>query len=83
MRDEDLLTLKMLRQRSGLTQVQLAELLGVRQATVSDWERGKAEPNLSPAQTLKLCQLLNCTLDELVEAIENIKRMHRVESDRQ
>lgn len=34
-----------LRQRHDLSQAQFAEMLGVRLATVSDWERGVAEPS--------------------------------------
>ncbi|MDG2989323.1 helix-turn-helix domain-containing protein [Candidatus Synechococcus calcipolaris G9] len=68
----------MLRQNVGLSQVQLAELLGVRQATISDWERGKTEPTLTPSEMQKLCHLLNCSLAELVEALENIKRIHQI-----
>lgn len=34
-----------MRKERGLTQAQLAELLGVRQATVSDWEHGKVIPS--------------------------------------
>jgi transcriptional regulator with XRE-family HTH domain len=32
--------LRTARERAGLTQVQLAEILGVGQPTVSEWERG-------------------------------------------
>jgi len=37
-------TIRSLRQSRGLTQGQLAELLGVSRVTVSDWERGRASP---------------------------------------
>jgi transcriptional regulator with XRE-family HTH domain len=66
-RDEKL-TLAKLRQRAGLTQRRLAEALGVTIGTISDWERGVKEPRPSFAQTKKLTELLQCTLDELVDA---------------
>ncbi|WP_315862891.1 MULTISPECIES: helix-turn-helix transcriptional regulator [unclassified Thermosynechococcus] len=82
-KDENVLTLKKLRRRSGLTQTQLANHLGLRQGTISDWECGKTQPRLSPTETHNLCQLLGCTLDELKEAFENTRSMHKIESDRQ
>lgn len=36
--------IKRLRDDMGLTQEEFARRIGVRQATISDWERGKAEP---------------------------------------
>jgi DNA-binding transcriptional regulator YiaG len=33
------------RHRAGLSQVELAELLGVRQSSVSQWERGSTKPS--------------------------------------
>lgn len=41
-----------LRRRAGLSQPQLAERLGVRTATVSNWERGEAEPQLLDADIM-------------------------------
>ena len=43
--------LRAARKSLGLTQGQLAAVLGVRQATVSDWERGKHSPD-GPAARL-------------------------------
>ncbi|MEP0776661.1 helix-turn-helix transcriptional regulator [Microcoleus sp. ZQ-A2] len=36
--------------------------------SVSQWETGARRPRLFPDQTQKLLQVLNCTLEELVEA---------------
>lgn len=44
------------RKESGLSQIELAEQLGVRQATVSDWEKGKATP--SPLAAARLSELI-------------------------
>jgi len=56
----------LLRRRSlGLTQKQIAVELGVTSQTVSNWETSKAIPTLTIGQMKKLCQLLQCTLDEI------------------
>lgn len=66
--DDGKLTLAKLRQRSGLTQRQLADALGVTVGTISDWERGIKEPRPNFAQTKRIMEVLHCTIDELVEA---------------
>jgi transcriptional regulator with XRE-family HTH domain len=66
--EDNQLTLKKLRERAGLTQRKLADLLGVTITTISSWERGAKEPNLTFAQVKRVTEVLNCTLDELVEA---------------
>lgn len=56
--------LKYLRKRSGLTQKELAKLLGYEQTIVSMWENGTRDPNV---QTLiELSKIFDCSIDELV-----------------
>jgi DNA-binding transcriptional regulator YiaG len=43
-----------LREQLALTQQQLADELGARQATISDWERGVYTPRGASAQLLRL-----------------------------
>ena len=43
-----------LRQRLGLTQRELAEELGVRQQTVSEWETGMYRPRGASARLLRI-----------------------------
>ncbi len=62
------LTLAKLRERAGLTQRQFADALGVTITTISNWERGAKEPKLSFAQVKQITEILQCSLDELVEA---------------
>lgn len=58
------MSFKTARERSGLTQRDLAAALGIVQSTVSMWEVGKTRPR---AKLLpKLAALLNCTVDELL-----------------
>ncbi|HZD37535.1 MAG TPA: helix-turn-helix transcriptional regulator, partial [Actinomycetes bacterium] len=48
------------RRRAGLSQAELAELLGVRQSSVSQWERGSTKP--STVHLLALTTTLHCSL---------------------
>lgn len=54
-----------LRERAGLTQRQVALALGKTDQTISNWENGVRSPKLTPQETLALCKVLNCTLEEL------------------
>jgi transcriptional regulator with XRE-family HTH domain len=56
------------RRRAGLSQVELAALLGVRQSSVSQWERGSTKP--STLHLLALAAKLGCSLTELAGAAE-------------
>lgn len=56
--------IKRLREAAGLRQYELAERMGVKQASVSAWESGQAMP--SAANLLKLADVLDCTVDELL-----------------
>ena len=51
------------RNRAGLTQLQLAQELGLPLFQVADWERGAAEPSLE--QMAALCRVLDVTSDYL------------------
>jgi len=52
-----------LREKVGMTQVQLADGMGVDQAAVARWEAGKAMPRA--AKLPELAAFLHCTIDEL------------------
>ena len=65
---EEAITFAYLRKRAGLTQRQIAIAMDVTVGTISQWENGGQRPRLFPEQMQKLLQLLNCTLDEFVEA---------------
>ncbi|WP_323032415.1 helix-turn-helix transcriptional regulator [Paracoccus sp. (in: a-proteobacteria)] len=56
--------LKALRERSGLTQAELAQRVGTTQQTIARWEAGKAEPNLAALRDLAIC--LGTTVDGLI-----------------
>ena len=52
------------RKKVNLTQMQLAEKLGVTDKAISKWERGKAMPDTSIM--LELCDVLGITVNELI-----------------
>lgn len=52
------------REKTGLTQREVAEKLGVDQSAVSFWETGKTAPRA--ALLVQVAKLYNCTVDELL-----------------
>ena len=64
------ITFAYLRERAGLTQRQISIAMDITVTSVSQWETGARRPRLFPDQTQKLLQVLNCTLEELVEAFK-------------
>ncbi len=60
--------LKRLRHERMLTQVELAQQVGVSQQAVQYWEAGTRYPR--PAQRRKLCQVLDVSPAELLRALE-------------
>ena len=62
-----LLGIKKMRERSGITQKELATQLGVDQSTVCLWETGKTQPR---AKLLtKIAEIFGCTVDELLSHV--------------
>lgn len=55
--------LKQLRQKKGLTQQEIADLVHVNRVTYTNWEKGNREPNFE--MVLKLADLLEVSLDWL------------------
>lgn len=56
--------LKNIRESNGLTQLQLADRLGVTQTTISAWETRRKMPK-SNQFVLDICKLFNCTEQDL------------------
>jgi len=50
---------------AGLTQTELAEKIGVSQATVGMWETGNRTPRAS--KLLELSKLLGCSVEDLLK----------------
>jgi DNA-binding XRE family transcriptional regulator/F0F1-type ATP synthase membrane subunit c/vacuolar-type H+-ATPase subunit K len=57
--------LQHLRATRGMTQEQLAMMVGVSRQSVTKWEAEKAYPEMD--KLLKLCQIFDCSLDDLVK----------------
>ena len=55
--------LKTLRKEKKLTQKELAEQIGIKQNSYSDWETGKTEPSFE--NLIKLADLFGISLDWL------------------
>jgi DNA-binding XRE family transcriptional regulator len=60
-----------LRERAGLTRRQVATDLGVTEKTIYVWETSKNPPRLTAALVQRMMEILNCSMEELVEATEN------------
>lgn len=56
--------LKELRKEHGLTQSELAKLIGVDQRTISAWEKGVCEPSFCLLS--KLCEIFKESFDGLL-----------------
>lgn len=60
--------LKLMREKRGLSQLELAQAVGVSQAAISDFERGKKLPAIDVAVAME--DILHTTCKELVDGKE-------------
>lgn len=51
------------RKKKKISQIELGNLMGVRQTTISEWEKDKKMPNIRKA--IKLAKILDTTVEEL------------------
>ena len=77
--------LKKLRKQAQLTQVDVAEKLGISQPAYASWERGVKKP--TQENLVKIAQVLNVSVDYLVrnseeisDELENIELLFRMNS---
>ena len=61
---KELNPIKLARMRSGYTQTELAEMVGVSTAAVSQWETGRGHPNVKRLR--RIAKVLNSTVDKLL-----------------
>ena len=59
-----MLKLRELRQNKGLSQTELAKILGVTYFSVGDWERNRCQPSIEIL--IKLSEIFNVSIDYLV-----------------
>lgn len=57
--------IKKARKKAKVTQVEMAEKLGVYQKDISRWENGEYTPSLETFA--EICRILNASADELLE----------------
>lgn len=62
-----------LRKLRGLSQEELARIVGVERSTVSKWETGEAKPRAD--LFVKLAKTLHCKVDDLF-LLKNVKKRH-------
>ena len=77
--------LKKLRKDAGLTQVDVANKLGISQPAYASWERGVKKPTQD--NSVKIAQVLNVSVDYLVgnseektDELDNIELLFRMNS---
>lgn len=68
-----------LRKAAGLTQMQLAETLGISFQAVSNWERGQSCPDI--ARLTELAQLFNVTTDEILGSKKGARVVDAIAED--
>jgi len=64
-----------LRKKAGLSIEMVAVRLNKTSSTIHNWESGRHKPNLEPNEMLLLCELYNCTLKELAEAVKETGKL--------
>lgn len=57
------------RERAGMTQSELAQLLRLNQKAVSQWEKGETMPSADKLPAL--ARILGCTIDDLFQDEQN------------
>ena len=68
--------LRELRNKSGLTQNEIANKLGVSGQTILNWENGIYEPKIN--QLIELATLFDVTVDYLIERKTNYKSVDAI-----
>lgn len=57
-----------LRDKAGLTQLELSRLVGVTESTIQNWESGRSGCD-HIERIVKFCQALNCKVEDLIEYV--------------
>lgn len=68
--------LKMLREKAGVSQQKIADMVGLTQQAVGKWENDKAEPDL--ATVTKLADFFDCSTDYLLGKTNIRKYPHTI-----
>lgn len=65
-----------LRKTKNMTQVELADSMGVSYQAVSNWERGNSMPDISKLPDL--VDILDCTIDQLLSSSEETELLNNI-----
>lgn len=57
-----------LRDKAGLTQLELSRLVGVTESTIQNWESGRTGCD-HIERIVRFCQALNCKVEDLIEYV--------------
>ena len=55
----------MLREKAGLTQLELSRLVGVTESTIQNWESGRTGTD-HIERIIRFCKALNCQVEDLI-----------------
>lgn len=58
----------LLREKAGLTQLELSRLVGVTESTIQNWETGRTGTD-HIERIIRFCKALNCQVEELIEFV--------------
>jgi transcriptional regulator with XRE-family HTH domain len=59
-------TIASLREKAGLTQLELSRLVGVTENTIQNWESGRTGTDYIE-RIIRFCKALNCQVEDLIE----------------
>ncbi|MBD2200288.1 MULTISPECIES: helix-turn-helix transcriptional regulator [Calothrix] len=62
--------LRALRDRAGLTVLDVAKELDCAESSIRNWEKGRTTPKMEVWQVFRLRDLYKCTEEELVQAVK-------------
>ncbi|BAY21810.1 XRE family transcriptional regulator [Calothrix sp. NIES-2100] len=62
--------LRALRDRAGLTVLDVAKELDCAESSIRNWEKGRTTPKMEVWQVFRLRDLYQCTEEELVQAVK-------------
>ncbi len=66
------------RQKKGLTQLELSQLVGVRESTIANWEHGRSGFDWFE-KLARLCKTLECDLEDLIGDVEVVQPAHPID----
>ena len=65
-REQPRSTIAKLREKAGITQLELSRIVGVTETTIANWEKGRSGIEWIE-RLIRLCRALDCQLEDLIE----------------